>query len=84
MKPLDEYISFDDGHFKWHEDKDLKFTTALGGTAHVLNVTSQKWLDESYAKGPTGAVWTHQVIVIIPVNFDANAKTQVRNANAES
>jgi PhoPQ-activated pathogenicity-related protein len=32
----------------------------------VLNVTSQKWLDTSKAIGPNGALWTHQVIVVVP------------------
>lgn len=40
ITPLDEYVSFDDGHLKWHEEKHLEFKTLLGATAHVLNVTS--------------------------------------------
>lgn len=45
-------------------------------------MTSQKWLDESYATGPTGAVWTHQVVVIIPKHFSQHSMTQVsKNAN---
>jgi hypothetical protein len=40
--------------------------TVTGGTAHVLNVTSQKWLDTSKAAGPYGDLWTHQVVVVVP------------------
>ena len=40
----------------------------FGGTATVLNVTSQKWMDESkgYIYGLNTAVWSHQVAVIVP------------------
>ena len=32
----------------------------------MLNVTSQRWLDESKVKGPDGSLWTHEAIVIVP------------------
>lgn len=54
---LDEYISRDDGHFKWHVESEMSFKTLTGNQAHVLNVTSQKWLDESKWKGQNGALW---------------------------
>ena len=58
MNPFDEYINKDDPHYKWFET-GVTFKTTFGGTAHMLNVTSQKWLDESRAYGPDGALWTH-------------------------
>ena len=38
----------------------------VGSTAHIINVTSQQWLTEKEAIGPNGALWTHQVAVIVP------------------
>ena len=43
--------------------------TSWGSTMHMLNVTTQKWMDESRAHGPRGAIWDHEVIVIIPKNL---------------
>eukprot|EP01059_Diplonema_ambulator_P000103 TRINITY_DN10088_c0_g1_i1.p1 TRINITY_DN10088_c0_g1~~TRINITY_DN10088_c0_g1_i1.p1 ORF type:complete len:509 (+),score=198.80 TRINITY_DN10088_c0_g1_i1:51-1577(+) len=63
--PLDDYLNNDDGEFKWY-DTGARITTDLGGTGYVLNVTSQKWLDETKAVGPDGALWTHQVVVVVP------------------
>ena len=45
---LDDYVSKDEEVFAWF-DKHEGFTTAWGGQAHVLNVTSQTWMDESRA-----------------------------------
>ena len=64
---LDDYVSKPSPHFRWH-DTGATIQTAFGGVAHVLNVTSQQWLDEERAQGPggTGPIWTHQVVVVIP------------------
>jgi hypothetical protein len=43
--------------------------TSWGSTMHMLNVTTQTWMDESRAHGPRGAIWDHEVIVIIPKNL---------------
>lgn len=66
---LDDYVSRPSPHYKWH-DTGAKIKTVFGGTAHVLNVTSQQWLDKERAQGPGGTspVWTHQVVVVVPKN----------------
>ena len=64
---MDEYISKDDGYFKWHvEPEKLIKKSLFGNQVHILNVTSQKWMDESRYSGPDGAVWKHQVAIVIP------------------
>eukprot|EP01065_Artemidia_motanka_P051275 TRINITY_DN89_c0_g3_i2.p1 TRINITY_DN89_c0_g3~~TRINITY_DN89_c0_g3_i2.p1 ORF type:complete len:510 (+),score=210.59 TRINITY_DN89_c0_g3_i2:70-1599(+) len=66
--PLDDYVSKDDGYFKWHAtNQTVKMLS--GATGHIINVTSQKWLDESRAVGPNGALWTHQALVVVPKNL---------------
>jgi len=37
-----------------------------GGTGHLLNVTSQQWLDETRAHVQGSSIWSHQVLTIIP------------------
>lgn len=69
--PLDEYINKPEEVYKWVEYSNASFKTLFGGTAHVLNVTSQTWLDESKAGVDIGGdartnIWTHMVIVIVP------------------
>ena len=66
IKPLDDYVSAEDPNYSWYEVKEHQFKSLWGGTGHILNVTSQKWLDESKVKGPDGALWTHQVIIVVP------------------
>ena len=63
--PLDDYVSTPSPHYKWH-DTGAKIKTVFGGTGHVLNVTSQQWLDATRAQGPGGTspIWTHQVVVV--------------------
>lgn len=69
--PLDDYVSAPDDHYKW-DDTGYSFTTKFGGTAYVLNVTSQQWMDTSRGavligdEGGKTAIWTHQVVVIVP------------------
>lgn len=63
--PLDDYVSKPDPNYGW-KDTGARVKLLFGGTAHILNVTSQQWLDESKAVGPNGALWTHQVAVVIP------------------
>lgn len=63
--PLDDYVNKVDPNYKWF-DTHQTFKTQLGGEAHVLNVTSQKWLDISRAAGPAGDLWQHMVVVVVP------------------
>jgi len=37
---------------------------------YMLNVTTQKWMDESRGHGPRGAIWDHEVIVVVPRNLE--------------
>ena len=59
--PLDEYV--------WREDNTYNWTLLADATSedeythqYVLNVTSQKWLDESWMDR---SVWWHFVVVIV-------------------
>lgn len=63
--PIDDYVNKDDGQFSWF-DTNQTVKMLSGATGYILNVTSQKWLNESMAVGPNGAIWTHQALVIVP------------------
>lgn len=63
--PLDDYLDKPEPSYKYF-NTGATIDTIFGGTAHVLNVTSQQWLDVSRARGPNGDLWTHQVIVVVP------------------
>jgi PhoPQ-activated pathogenicity-related protein len=63
--PLDTYLKKADPNYKWF-DTQHRVKMLSGATGYVLNVTSQQWLDTSKAIGPNGAIWTHQVLVIVP------------------
>merc|ERR1711871_758469 len=64
--PLDDYVSKEDPHYSYFDTNETVKGMPFGGVAYMLNVTSQKWLDTSKAAGPCGALWTHQVAVIVP------------------
>jgi PhoPQ-activated pathogenicity-related protein len=64
--PLDDYVNKPDSNYAWFDTKQTVTGMAFGGVGHVLNVTSQQWLDASFARGPYGAVWSHQVVVLVP------------------
>lgn len=66
LTPLDTYIRKPEPVFKWRDTGFVIDKMLFGSTAHMLNVTSLEWLDTSKAIGPNGAVWTHQVMVVIP------------------
>ena len=67
---IDEYVEMPEPAFKWF-DTGARVKT-LGGTAHILNVTSLQWMTTAEAIGPTGALWTHQVAV---VGLDASLRS---------
>jgi PhoPQ-activated pathogenicity-related protein len=69
IKPLDEYVSKEEPDYGWYFIEDYTFKSLWGGTGYVLNVTSQRWIDESKVKSPTGSLWTHQVIINVPKNL---------------
>lgn len=47
---IDEYVETPEPAFKWF-DTGARVKT-LGGTAHILNVTSLQWMTEAEAVGP--------------------------------
>jgi len=80
--PLWDYVHRDDGQYSYYDTG--KKLTASGWTGHLLNVTSQAWLNASDFVGPYGHIWTHQVLVIVPtkVNYpDAGALYITGNGN---
>ena len=87
--PLDDYVSKPSPHYRWH-DTGAKIDTKFGGVGHVLNVTSQQWLDSSRAAtvrdpqngGPTD-IWTHQVVVIVPKKVKHRMPMKITDIIAE-
>jgi PhoPQ-activated pathogenicity-related protein len=67
---LSDYVAAPEEVYDWFEYTNLTFTTNWGNTGRVLNVTTQKWMDESRAAGPRGAIWDHEVIVVIPKDLE--------------
>ena len=72
-EPLNNYINRDEPDFSWF-DSGIKFPTVYG-TAHRLNITSLKWLNDTVykvggRKGLDGSVWNHEVMVIVPRNLE--------------
>lgn len=57
---LQTYIKHDDGMFNMQH---LAAIPGPGFTAHLYNLTSQKWLTEAEVDKP---VWTHSVVIIVP------------------
>jgi PhoPQ-activated pathogenicity-related protein len=75
--PLDDYVWRPDSHYAW---QDLGETHILKGcniiktncwTGYMLNMTSQKWLnEEDYAPNSrTKSIWYHSLLVIVPDNI---------------
>lgn len=63
--PLDTYVNKPDPNYAWFDTgARVDMVTSKG---HVLNLTSQQWLDPSRAHlQHGGSIWTHQVLTIIP------------------
>jgi len=74
--PLDDYVSKDDGYFSWF-DTNQTVKMLSGATGYLLNVTSQKWMNESVATGPNGAIWSHQALVIVPKDLRVKDKAVI-------
>lgn len=58
--PLDDYVNAPDPHFKYELIKTYDLT---GFKLYILNMTSQKWQDESVVTNP---IWWHFLCVTIP------------------
>ena len=66
QKPLNDYINKEEEVYSWY-DTGVSFETALGSTAHRLNLTSLQWLNDTVYEVVGGSsIWTHEVIVIEP------------------
>ena len=63
---LDDYIGTLSPNYTWFDTNATVSPLLIRATAHIINVTSQQWLTEAEAVGPNGALWTHQVAVIVP------------------
>jgi len=58
--PLSDYVHHDDGFYSWTE---LSATEYDGYTTYVLNMTSQKWYDETFSSRP---IWWHYLTIHVP------------------
>ena len=58
--PLDDYVNQPDDHYKFEL---LKTYEMNGYKLYILNLTSQKWLDETIVSNP---IWWHFLCVTIP------------------
>lgn len=61
--PLDDYVNTPDPHYKYEL---LKSYEMPGFNLYVLNLTSQKWLDETIVSNP---IWWHFLSITIPNNL---------------
>jgi PhoPQ-activated pathogenicity-related protein len=66
LTALDDYIRKAEPKFSWRDTGRRVEKLPFGSTAVELNVTSLEWLDVTKAIGPNGALWTHQVMVVLP------------------
>ena len=65
----DDYVNRAESVYGWENLNGSSFKTVFGGTAHLLNVTSQTYLDASRGQVVTNVatnVWRHTVAVIVP------------------
>lgn len=58
--PLDDYVNQPDSHFKYELIKTYELE---GYKLFILNMTSQKWLDETLVQNP---IWWHFLCVTVP------------------
>jgi len=58
--PLNDYVHRDDGAFSWTE-YNLSFQPTH--TTHYLNMTSQRWYDETFTSQP---LWWHYLVIHVP------------------
>ena len=64
---MNSYLEEPEEHFGWFEGIE-PFRTLLGGRAHGLTVTSLQWLNDTEYKVKNGSsIWTHEVVVVNPI-----------------
>ncbi|KAK2157405.1 hypothetical protein LSH36_192g01004 [Paralvinella palmiformis] len=57
---LDVYVHSDDGYYSWEILTEYRYNAC---TMYIVNMTSQKWQDESYVDHP---IWWHFMGVAVP------------------
>jgi PhoPQ-activated pathogenicity-related protein len=74
--PLDTYVNKPDPNYGWSDTGErVNMVTSEG---HLLNLTSQQWLDPSRAHlEHGGSIWTHQVLTIVPKNLKIKNKGMI-------
>jgi len=63
VTPLDEYVQSDDGYWSYEYLEQYEYE---GSTVYILNMTSQKYQDESFV---SKSIWWHIMGVAIPKNI---------------
>lgn len=60
--PLDDYVKAPDSHYNWTLLKTYQMNEY---NLYILNLTSQKWLDETVTNNP---IWWHYLTISVPNN----------------
>jgi PhoPQ-activated pathogenicity-related protein len=63
----DDYVKRPEPLFEWHDTGARVGNATSGFIGYVLNFTSQQWLTAADSSQP---IWTHQLVVIVPTNYD--------------
>lgn len=58
--PLDDYVNRPDPHYQYSVIQTYKLTNSM---TYVLNMTSQKWYDETVLNKP---IWWHYLVINVP------------------
>lgn len=68
---LDKYVRRDDGAFNW---TDMHYNFSFSGeyTAHLFNLTSQRYLNDSLTDR---SLWTHTMVYVVPTKLNASCNT---------
>ncbi|CAF1342356.1 unnamed protein product [Adineta steineri] len=61
--PLDDYVNTPDPMFSWKRLQTYPFPTY---TLFILNMTSQRWFDDSLSSQP---IWWHYMAITVPKNI---------------
>ena len=68
--PLDPYIAAEDNYYSYNETGMYSGINVAGSwKAYIVNMTSQKWLNETFVNQP---IWYHWLLVVIPEKIKYN------------
>eukprot|EP00038_Savillea_parva_P005192 m.149692 g.149692 ORF g.149692 m.149692 type:complete len:509 (+) comp11673_c0_seq3:82-1608(+) len=74
---LDKYVAKPDSNFQWTELSNATFK-GLGYTAHVLNMTSQRWLTrDDFVADVDRSLWWHYFVVIVSEHLDSHTNAMM-------